>query len=98
MMSRDLSWLEVTRKWRDLTGNYLEVAVEGQKLAYTAHFITYKAVLQLGGAVTWQEMMSRDLTWPEVTLKWRRLTGSHLKRAVEGWKRAYTVPFTSYTL
>jgi len=41
-------------------------------------------------AVTWQEMTSRDLRWPEVTWKWRHLTGSHLEVAVEGSKLAYT--------
>jgi len=27
-------------------------------------------------AITWQKMTSRDPTWPEVTWKWRHLTGS----------------------
>jgi len=46
--------------------------------------------------VTWQEMTSRDLRWPEVTRKWRHLTGSQLEVAVEGRKLAYNVHFTSY--
>jgi len=41
-------------------------------------------------------MTSRDLRWPEVTRKWRHLTGSHLKVAVQGSKPTYTVHFTSY--
>jgi len=45
-------------------------------------------LLLSGGAVTWQEMTSRDLRWPEVTQKWRHLTGSHLEVAVEGRKLA----------
>jgi len=47
-------------------------------------------------AVTWQEMTSRDLRWPEVTRKWLHLTGSHHEVAIEGLKLAYTVHFTSY--
>jgi len=41
-------------------------------------------------------MTSRDLRWPEVTRKWRHLTGSLVEVAVEGRKLAYTVHFTSY--
>jgi len=48
-------------------------------------------------AVTWQEMTSRDLRLPEVTRKWRHLTGSHLEVAVAGRKLGYTVHFTSYS-
>jgi len=47
-------------------------------------------------AVTWQEMTSRDLRWPEVTRKWCHLTGSDLEVAVEGRKLVYTVHLTSY--
>jgi len=142
MASRVLSWPEVTRKWRQLTGSYLEVAVEVQKLAYTMRLTSYKAVARrrrqscdrkwrhvssrnrkwrrsdviwpkspgsgcrrpkthvyclfdfLPGcssqeeAVTWQEMMSRDLRWPQVTRKWRLLTGSYLEVVVEVRKLA----------
>jgi len=78
MTSHDLRWLEVTRKWHHLSGSYQELAVEGLKLLYTVNFIYYKAVAQ-EEAVTWQEITSRDLRWPEVACKWRHLTGSHLK-------------------
>jgi len=44
MMAHDLWWQKVTRNWRHLAGSHLKVAVEGQKLAYTLHFISYKAV------------------------------------------------------
>jgi len=47
-------------------------------------------------AVTWQEITSRDLRWPEVTRKWRHLTGSHLEVAVEGSKLSYTTRLTFY--
>jgi len=39
--------------------------------------------------VTWHKMTSCDLRWPEVTLKWRRLTGSHLEVDGEGRKCVY---------
>jgi len=38
MTSHDVRWPEVTRKWRHFPGSHLEVAVEGQKLAYTLSF------------------------------------------------------------
>jgi len=41
-------------------------------------------------------MTSRDLRWPEVTLKWRHLTGIHLEVAVEKRKLTYSVNLTSY--
>jgi len=92
MMSRDLRWAEVTRKWRDWTRSHLEGAVEGRKLAYTSHFLQGCSSQK---AVTWQEMTSRDLWWPEVTRKWRHLIGSPLEVDV-GRKLDYTVHFTSY--
>jgi len=49
-----------------------------------------------GEAVTWQEMTSRYLKWPEVTRRWRHLIGSHLELPVEGRKLDYTVSFTCY--
>jgi len=47
-------------------------------------------------AVTWQKTTSRDLRWPEVTQKWRHLTGTHLEVAVESRKLAYNMHLTSY--
>jgi len=143
MTSRDLRWPEVTQKRRHLTGSHLEVAVERQKLSYTANFTSYKAVarsrrqspdrkwghelrlpevtlfdrMSPGSgcrrpkmrvyctfhflqscssqeeAVTWQEMTSRDLSWPKVTRKWRHLTGSLQEVDVEVQKLAYIVHF-----
>jgi len=37
-------------------------------------------------AVTWQEMTSRDPTWPKLTQEWPHFTGSHRQVAVEGRK------------
>jgi len=90
-MSRDVSWPEVTRK-RRLTGSQLEVAVEGRKLPYTVHFTSYKAVDR-------RRRQSRVTKWCHVTSgdrKWRYLTGSQLKMALEGRKLLYTVHYTSY--
>jgi len=87
MMSRDLRWPEVTRKWHHLTGSHLEVAVEGRKLASTVRLTSYKAVAR-------RRRHSSDRKWRHVTLgdrKWRHLTGSHLEVAVEGKKLAYAV-------
>jgi len=92
MTSRDLRWPEVTSfDWkspgsgcrRPKTGVYC-----------TFHFLQGCSTQE--EAVTWQEMTSRDLRWPEVTRKWRHLTGSYLEVVVEGRKLEYTVPFTSY--
>jgi len=80
MMSRDLKWLQVTRKWRHLTGSHLEVAVENQKLPYTVHFTSYKAVARRrrqSRVRKWCHVTSGDRKWPkgdvirpEVTRKW----------------------------
>jgi len=73
----------VTWKWRHLTRSHLEVAVQGQKRAYTVHFTSYKAYSSQEEVVTWQEMTSCDFRWPEETRKWRHLTESHLEVKVE---------------
>jgi len=95
LTSWDLRWPEVTRKWRHFTVSYPEVAVEGQKLAYTVHFTFYKAVSQLE-EVTWPKIMSHDLRWPKVTRKWSHFTRGCLQLAVEGRKLASTVHFSTY--
>jgi len=69
MTSRDLRWPEVSRKCRHLTGSHLEVAVEGRKLAYTLHFISYKAVVR-------RRRQSRDRKWRHVTSNDRKWHGS----------------------
>jgi len=47
-------------------------------------------------AVTLQEMTSRDLRRPKVTMKWRHLTGSILEVAVKGQKLSHRVHFIFY--
>jgi len=49
MMSRDLTWLEVTWKWRHFTGSHLEVSVEGRKLGFCVRLSSYKSVTHRGG-------------------------------------------------
>jgi len=88
MTSRDLRLPEVTRKWRHLTGSYLEVAVEVQKLTYILHFISYKAVARRrrkSRERKWRHVTSGDRKWPgsghftKVTWKWlQKAKNSHL--------------------
>jgi len=92
--------------WPQVTGSDPQVTTFNRKspgsgcgrpktcVYYTFHFL--QCCITQWGAVTWQEMMSRALGWPKVTRKWSHLTGSHLEMAVEGWKLAYTIHFTSY--
>jgi len=91
MTWRDLRWPEVTRKWHHLIGSHLEVAVEGEKLAYAVDFTSHKNVAR--GRRQSRDRKSRDVTSGD--RKWRHFTGSHLEVAVEGRKLAYTVYFTS---
>jgi len=96
MTSRDHGWTEVTRNWRHLTESHLEVAVKGRKLTYRVHFTSCNAVAprrRQSRDSKWRHVTSNDRKWPR---RWRHLTGSHLEVAVEGWRLAYTVHFTSY--
>jgi len=80
MTLRDLRRQDVIRKWRHLTGSHLEVAVEGQKLAYTLRLTFYKAVARRkrhSHDRKWRHVTSgdrkwpgRDVIWPEITWKW----------------------------
>jgi len=95
--SRDRKWRHEPsgdRKWRHLTGSHLEVDVEDQKLAYTVHLTSYKAVVSRRRQSR-DRYDSRDLRWPEVIQKWRHLSRSHLE-VVVGRKLAYTVCLTTY--
>jgi len=69
----------VTRKWRHLTGSHLEVAVEGQKLAYTVRITSYKAAARMWWD-TRHEITSHDLKCPEVTSFDRKSPGSCCRR------------------
>ena len=92
--------------WPQVTGSYPEVTSFDRKspgsgcrrpksrVYFSFHFLQGCDLQE--EALTWQEMMSCDLGWPEVTLKWRHLTESNLEVAVEGLKLAHTVCFTSY--
>jgi len=64
------------------------------RIYWTFHFL--QGCSSQEEAVTWRELTSCDLMWPEVTQKWRHFTVSHLEVAVEDLKLTYTVHFTSY--
>jgi len=84
MTSCDLRWLEVTRNWRNLTGSLLEVAVEGQKLVYTVHFTSYKAVacrIRQSRNKKWRHVISGDRNDPKVTSLDRKSRGSGCRRS-----------------
>jgi len=94
MTSHDLKWLEVTRKWRHLTGSHREVDLEGRNSRILYICLLTRLYLAVGGShVTTNYVRSPQLT--EMTRKWH-LTDSHQEVAVEGRKLAYTVHFTSY--
>jgi len=65
------------------------------KIAYTVHFTSFMAAARYGRQS--RDGNRRKVSWgPEVTRKWRHLTGSHLEVAGEWRKFAYTVHFTFY--
>jgi len=79
MTSRDLRWQEVIRKWCNLSGSHLEVAVEGQKLTYTVCLTTEKAA-------TRRKNQSRDRKWHHVTSGDRKWLGSDVIWPEVAWK------------
>jgi len=79
MTSRELRCARVTRKWSHLTGSHLEEAVEGQKLEYTVHFTSYKAVAR-------RRRQSRDRKWRLVTSGYRKWPGSDVIWPEVTWK------------
>jgi len=88
MMSRHLEWTEVTRKGCYFTRSHLEVAVKDRKLGFCVRFNFYKAVVR-------RRWRSHDREWrhgpqwPEVTRKWRHLTGSRLEVGVKACKSSF---------
>jgi len=93
--SRDLRWLEVTLKWRHLTGSHLEEAVKGQKLVYTVNLTSYKAVARRRRQLRYR----KDVTWPQVTGSDPEVMSFALKNPGSVCRRPkvmYTVHFTSY--
>jgi len=99
---RDKKWLT----WAQVTGSIPEVTSFDRKsygsdsrMPKTGIYCAFDFLQGCSSqeeVVTWQEMTSRDVRWPEVTLKWRRLTESHLEVAGENRKLAYIVRLTSY--
>jgi len=79
----------------DVTISHLEVAVEGRKVVYTAHFTAYKAVARSRRQSCdkkWRSVTSGDRSDLEVTSFDRKSPGI----GAEVRKLAYTVHFTSY--
>jgi len=92
MTSRDLRWPEVTQKWRNLTGNSLEVAVEGRKLLFTVHFTFCKAVARRrrqSRDSKWRHFTSGDQSHLEVTL-------FDLKSCGSGCRKPKTVVYCTF--
>jgi len=95
----DVTWPQVTESDPEVASFYRKSPGRGcgrPKNGLYSTFHLLQACSSQKEAVTWQEMTSRDLRWPEESRKWRHFTGSHLKVAIEGRKLAYTVHFTSY--
>jgi len=94
----DVTWWQVTRSDPDETWFHRKSPGSGCRRPKTGVYCIFHLLQGCSSqeeAVTWEEMMSHDFKWPEVTRKWRHLTGSHLEVAV-GRKLANTVHFTSY--
>jgi len=90
--SRDLRWLASDVIWPEFTRNGCRRPIT--HIYCTFHFL--KRCSRQEEAVTWQEITWPYFKWPEVTRKWRNLTGSHQEVAVEGKNLQYTLLFTSY--
>jgi len=84
--SRDRKWCHVTsgdRRWRNLSGSHLEVAVDGQKRLYTEHFTSYKAVARRRRQWRdrkWRHVTSGDRKWPKSDVIWRKSPQSGCRR------------------
>jgi len=95
----DVTWPQVTGSDPEMTSFDRKSPGSGCRRPKTGVYCTFHFLQRCSSqeeAVTWQEMTWRDLRWPEVTRKWRHLTGSHQEVAVEGLKLAYTLHFTLY--
>jgi len=90
----DVTWPQVTGSDSEVTSFERKSPGSGRRRTKTGVYCVFafrEGSSSQDESVTWQEMTSRDLRWPEVTRKWRHLTGSHLEVAVENRKLAYTV-------
>jgi len=84
-----VTWPQVTRSDPEVTSFDRKSPWSGCRRPKTRVYCTFHFLqgcrLQ-EEAVTWQQMTSCDLRWPEVTRKWSNLTECHLEVAVEGQK------------
>jgi len=99
MTENDVTWTQVTVRDPEVTSFDRKLpgsSCRRQKSRVYFEFHFLQGCSSQEEANTLQKMTSGVLRWPEVTQKWRHLTGSHLEVAVERRKLAYTVSFTSY--
>jgi len=99
VIGNNVTWLQVTGSDKEVASFDRKSPGSGWRWPKTRIYCTFPFLQGCSSqeeAVTWQEMTSSDLRWPEVTQKWRHLTRSHLKAVAEDQKLANTVHFTSY--
>jgi len=95
----DVTWPQVTGSDSEVTSFDLKRPGSGGGRPKTGIYCAFdflQCCTSQAEAVTWHKLTSGDLRWPEVTQKWRDLTGSHMEISVEGRKLEYTLRFTSY--
>jgi len=81
MTSRDLTWLEVTRKWR-LTRSHLEVAMEAYKSSFAYVWVPTGLKLAGGGSHMNRKWCHVTGSGSEVTSFGRKSPGSGCKRPI----------------
>jgi len=74
----DVAWAQVTGSYPEVMSFHWKSPGSGCRRPVTGIYCTFHFLQGCSlqeEAVTWPEMMSSDLRWPEVTRKWRHLTG-----------------------
>jgi len=82
--SRGLTWPEVIRKWRHLSGRHLEVAVEGLQVWFWVRLSSNRAVTRRSWQPRdskWRHVTSRDRKWPARDVTWAEVTWKWLQKA-----------------
>jgi len=98
VIGNDITWPEMTGNDPKVTSFDRKSPGSGYRSPKTGVYFTFRFLQGCRlreDSITWQEVTSRDLRWPQVTRKWRHLTESHLEVAVKGRTLANTVHFTS---
>jgi len=89
MTSHDLTWPEVTRKWRHLSESPKSGCKKPKTRVLRAALMLCWAVTRRNVAVTWQEMTSSYLRCLQVTRKWRHFNVSYQEVGVGGQTLCY---------